>query len=73
MGILLPMATEGTGLSELATPVPAPTISAGQVWAENMVKRAVELVETHHPVKLEKVASGWRLTMPDGKTLVLER
>jgi cell division septal protein FtsQ len=72
-GVLLPASTDSSGLPELTTPVPAPTVSAGQVWVDNSVKRAVELVDTHHPIKLEKATTGWRLTMSDGKTLVLDR
>ena len=37
------------------------------------VKRAVELVEAHHPKALEKTPQGWRLTMSDGKVLVVEK
>jgi hypothetical protein len=46
---------------------------SGKPWADDTVKRAVELVEAHRPRKLEKTASSWRLTMSDGKTLVIER
>jgi hypothetical protein len=72
-GVLLPMATASSGLPELSTPVSPPTVSAGQVWADAVVKRAVELVETHHPVKLEKLTTGWRIAMADGHSLVLDR
>ena len=72
-GVLLPLGTDPTGLPELITLVALPTTSAGHVWADVSVKRAVELVDTHHPKKLEKTATGWRLTMTDGKTLILER
>jgi hypothetical protein len=72
-GVLLPMAADPDGLPELLTSVPTPTTSTGQVWTDEIVKRAVELTELHHPRKLEKTATGWRLTMADGKTLALER
>jgi hypothetical protein len=72
-GVLLPKAGESTGLPELIAAVPAPTVPAGQVWADSIVQRAVELVAIHHPVKLEKTASGWRLAMADGRILVLAR
>jgi hypothetical protein len=71
--VLLPAATDPAGLPELITPVPEPGSSSGQVWPNDTVKRAVELVETHHPRTLERTATGWRLTMADGKTLVVER
>jgi hypothetical protein len=72
-GVLLPISTSSAGLPELITPVPSPAVSAGQLWADANVVRACELVETHHPVKLGKTTTGWRLTMADGKTLVLVR
>jgi hypothetical protein len=72
-GVLLPVSTTSAGLPELITPVSSPAFSPGQAWADRSVKRAVELVETHHPQKLEKTTTGWRLTMADGKMLVLER
>lgn len=71
--VLLPVATKADGLPELITQVATPNISAGQVWVDETVKRAVELVDTHHPKKLEKTQNGWRLTLADGKTLALER
>ena len=72
-GVLLPLAADRTGLPELATPVPQPATRDGQVWADDAVRRAAELVETHHPRTLEKTAQGWRLTLPDGKTVAVER
>jgi hypothetical protein len=71
-GVLLPLATDATGLPELVTSVQMPITSAGQIWADDLVKRAVELVDAHHPQNLEKTSNGWRLTMVDGKMLVLE-
>jgi hypothetical protein len=71
-GVLLPLGTERGDLPELLTTIPAPP-SAGQVWSNDIVKRALELTELHHPRQLEKVSKGWRLTMPDGKALLLER
>ncbi len=70
--VLLPVGTTADAVAELATPVPPPAIPAGQVWAEPIVKRAVELVDAHHPARLEKTSSGWKLTRPDGKTLSVE-
>ena len=70
--VLLPLASRGTGLPELVTPVPAPTNSAGQVWRDETVNRAVELVGIYHPQKLERVANGWRLTLADNKTVMVE-
>jgi len=72
-GVLLPVGTVGDGLPELATPVPVPPTSAGQVWTDATVARARELADAHHPRRLEKTPRGWRLTMPDGRVLMLER
>lgn len=71
--VLLPRGAATAGLPELATPVSPPTTDAGQVWADPTVKRAVQLVELHHPIRLEKSTLGWRLTMQDGQVLVVER
>lgn len=72
-GVLLPAAADRTGLPELVTVVPPPTIPAGKVWDDAVVKRAAELVEVHHPRTLEKLATGWRLMMSDGKALTVKR
>jgi hypothetical protein len=72
-GVLLPLRTESAELPTLLTPVPAPTTPSGKPWADDAVKRAVQLVEAHHPKALEKTPEGWRLTMSDGKVLVVER
>jgi hypothetical protein len=45
----------------------------GQVWDEEYVKRAVELAVTYHPKRVDLTLNGWRLTMPDGKVLVIGR
>jgi hypothetical protein len=71
--VLLPREADRAGLPELVTPVPPPASAAGQVWADDTVRRAVQLVAAHRPRKLEKLATGWRLTMPDGKTLAIEK
>jgi hypothetical protein len=72
-GVLLPEMSAPSAVSELLTRVPAPTTPAGQVWADDTVRRAVDLVKTYQPLRLEQLPSGWRLTRPDGKTLHVER
>jgi hypothetical protein len=67
--VLLPGPGEGQGLAELVTPVKEPPSPAGQVWVDDTVKRAVELVRVYQPRRLEKTPAGWRLTGADGKTL----
>lgn len=72
-GILLPRDASAAGLPELVALVPVPAVSAGQPWPDDTVQRAVELAGTHHPRSLEPIAGGWRLTMPDGKVLRIDR
>ena len=60
-GVLLPLQTDAANLPRLITPVLAPTTPSGQPWTDETVKRAVELVDAHHPASLEKTAKGWRL------------
>ena len=71
--VLLPLEASSEGLPEFLTVLPSPSTPAGKPWANDLVKRAVELVEAHHPRTLEKRPQGWRLTMPDGKTLSVEK
>jgi hypothetical protein len=67
-GVLLPeMSTPS--VTELVNRVPAPVLPAGQMWADDTVLRAVDLVKTYKPIRLEQLPTGWRLTRPDGKTL----
>lgn len=67
-GVLLPPEAKADGLPELVSPA-RPSVAAGQVWNDPDLKRALELVEAHHPRSIEKTAKGWRLTTADGKTL----
>lgn len=68
--VLLPLAAPAN-LPHLLTPVRAPTTAAGVVWADETVRRAVELVPAYHPRTLEETPAGWRLTLADGKVLVV--
>jgi hypothetical protein len=72
-GVLLPLKTDRGSLPTLLTPVFAPSTPSGAPWADETVKRAVELVDAHHPRALERSAKGWLLTMHDGKVLAVER
>jgi hypothetical protein len=71
--VLLPLGASSEGLPELLSALPSPATPAGKPWANDLVKRAVELTEAHHPRTLEKRPQGWRLTMADGKTLSVEK
>lgn len=71
-GVVLPPEAVGAGLPELAAANTTPP-AAGQVWRDADVRRAVELVASHAPQRIEKAGAGWRLTTPDGKTLIVER
>lgn len=70
-GVLLPVSDAPPGLAELDDPVPEPATPAGQVWADETVKRAVELVKAYHPRRLNKTPQGWRLTRSDGTVLAV--
>jgi hypothetical protein len=71
-GVLLPATAPPAGLPELVNPVPPPETPAGRVWADDTVRRAAELVTAYKPVRLERTPSGWRLTQPDGRVLVVK-
>lgn len=70
-GVLLPESPVPSEVATLATPVPAPRATAGQLWDQTTVGRAVELVKAYQPRRLERGPSGWRLTQPDGRVLVV--
>jgi hypothetical protein len=72
-GVLLPPGAITTDLPELITPVATRSITAGRVWPDETVQRAVELVQAHHPRTLQKTEKGWRLILDDGKTVMVER
>jgi hypothetical protein len=72
-GFLLPISADSRGLPELATPVAAPAVESGVQWRDVTVRRAIELVEAYHPAKLEKAANEWRLTMPNGKVVTVQK
>lgn len=72
-GVLLPVAEPPKELPELMTPVPPPQSGAGQVWANETVRRALELAASYPVRRLDRLAKGWRLTQQDGKTLMVER
>ena len=68
-GVLLPEAEEPRSVAELLNIVPAPTSPAGQVWHDDTVRRAVEMVKAYRPKSLELTAKGWRLIQADGKAM----
>lgn len=70
-GVLLPLSRVPKDVAELRNSVPKPTTPAGQPWADENVKRAVELVKSYQPKSLEKTDKGWRLLQPDGRVLVV--
>ncbi len=71
--VLLPVVATPPEVPELAGPIPLPASPAGQPWPDPRVKRAVEVVGSFHPKSLEQAGDGWRLIMPDGSTLLLQR
>lgn len=72
-GVLLPVEAPVLGLPELLTPLAPPTTEAGQVWSDPILQRALELLQAHQPRALDKTPQGWRLRMPDGQVLLVER
>lgn len=70
-GVLLPPGVRTDGLPRLVTPVPPPTVPAGQVWTDDTVTRAVQLLPAYSPRRLERTANGWRLTQDDGTVLAV--
>jgi hypothetical protein len=70
-GVLLPRDAKAEGLPEWVTEFVA--TDAGQVWSDPDVKRALELVAAHHPRTLEATDKAWRLTLPDGKVVVVDK
>lgn len=72
-GVLLPAAGVPPGLPRLLGKAKRPATPAGKVWDEPAVQRAIELAQVYRPAKLESVPAGWRLTTPDGQTLIVPR
>lgn len=70
-GVLLPAADPPDGLAELTNVVPPPGVASGRPWPGDTVGRAAELATTYAPRRIERTAAGWRLTQPDGRTLVV--
>lgn len=72
-GVLLPVAPTPPGVTELVGRVTGPRSAAGEVWDNADVRRAIDLTTTYHPTRLEPTAGGWRLTLADGRHLVVAR
>ncbi|HXD87960.1 MAG TPA: hypothetical protein VN641_15845 [Urbifossiella sp.] len=73
-GVLLPeSAPTPAGVIELRSTVPAPTAPPGTIWADETVKRALELASVYKPRSLEFTATEWRLTETDGKIMNVAR
>ena len=70
-GVLLPPGPLAESVPRLIGMVPGPTRPAGEVWTDPTIRRAAELAELHHPRTIEKTATGWRLTQPDGRVYVV--
>ena len=58
-------------LPRLVSERPAPTVGAGEMWADEVVKRATDLALTYKPRTIERAAKNWRLTQPDGQGLIV--
>jgi hypothetical protein len=72
-GVLLPVTPTPPLVAELTGTVPPPRVAAGEVWEDADVHRALELRQAYSAQRLERVLGGWRLTLGDGKVLVVGR
>lgn len=72
-GVVLPESAPVAAVALLVTRVKSPPPPSGQVWDDETVRRAVDLVKAYRPKELELAVLGWRLTTPDGKTLWVQR
>jgi hypothetical protein len=72
-GVLLPVAPTPTGVTVLVGEVLPPTVPAGAVWPDPIVKRAAEWSTIYKPApaSIQRQASGWRLVLPDGRALAV--
>jgi hypothetical protein len=69
--VALPLSPVPPGVTEYGGQWHDPRPSPGEVWKDENVRRAVELAIAYHPMRLDMTLEGWRLTMPDGKVLVI--
>lgn len=72
-GILLPPAAPADGAAILANRVTTAPPKSGEPWLDPLVTRAVELASVYRPTRIERTDSGWKLAMPDGKDLRVEK
>ena len=70
-GVLLPLGDLPPNLAEVTSPFPKPTTPAGAVWADDDVRRVVELAKLYPLRKLDRTPKGWRLTRDDGAVLLV--
>lgn len=71
--VLLPQCPIPSGTATLVNRIAPPIPQAGKPWPGEIVKRAVELVGVYHPTRLERTMLGWKLTMPDGKEVLVAK
>jgi len=72
-GILLPESLPPADVAELVNVVPVPAVSAGESWPDDLVIRSLDLMKSYPISKLERMATGWRLTRRDGTSLTIEK
>lgn len=72
-GVLLPVTPTPPGVAELTGTVPPPRTAAGEVWSDADLHRAIEFTTTYGAKRLERMPAGWKLTLADGKQLVVGR
>lgn len=73
-GVLLPVSPTPPGVAELVNArAPSPPVAAGERWTDPVVTTALELTTAYGAKRLEPTRTAWKLTLADGKQLVVNR
>ncbi|QDU20685.1 cell division protein FtsQ/DivIB [Urbifossiella limnaea] len=72
-GVLLPVTPTPPGLAELVGRVLPPRVPAGEMWDDAEVRQALDLRLSYGASRVERVAAGWKLTLADGRLLLVGR
>jgi hypothetical protein len=71
-GILLPASMPLDAAARLTPGLLPPTVSAGEVWPDSDIVRALELLQAYPAKQLDRTARGWRIHRLDGTTISVE-
>ncbi len=72
-GVLLPESPMPREIVEVLNVVPVPKVNAGEVWPDEIVQQALDLMKSYSLASLERIPAGWRLTMRDGTSLLVAK